>query len=204
MRPMRPLLVTGCMLGHHTGTYKSTGVGADPAVVEEAPDGDRGKTCCFAGSSPAVACQRHTGSFPYARSPSPRCVYERREVVAIERTFGCDACGLEEERGGRCSPATWRHKEHMVTVTGIISAIIVGLIIGALGRLVLPGRQAIPIWLTILIGIVAALIGTFIANALDVGDTAGFDWIELIIQIALAAVGVALIAGRYAPGRRRY
>ncbi|HJW58263.1 MAG TPA: GlsB/YeaQ/YmgE family stress response membrane protein, partial [Actinomycetota bacterium] len=32
-----------------------------------------------------------------------------------------------------------------MTVTGIISAIIVGLIIGALGRLVLPGRQAIPI-----------------------------------------------------------
>jgi uncharacterized membrane protein YeaQ/YmgE (transglycosylase-associated protein family) len=92
----------------------------------------------------------------------------------------------------------------MVTVTGIISAIIVGLIIGALGRLVLPGRQAIPIWLTILIGIVAALIGTFIAVALDVGDTAGIDWIELIIQVALAAVGVALVAGRYAPGRRRY
>jgi uncharacterized membrane protein YeaQ/YmgE (transglycosylase-associated protein family) len=92
----------------------------------------------------------------------------------------------------------------MVTVTGIISAIIVGLIIGALGRLVLPGRQAIPIWLTILIGIVAAFIGTFIAVALGVGSTSGFDWIELIIQIALAAVGVALVAGRYAPGRRRY
>ena len=47
-----------------------------------------------------------------------------------------------------------------MTVTGIISAIIVGLIIGALGRLVLPGRQAIPIWLTILIGIAAAIVGT--------------------------------------------
>jgi len=89
-----------------------------------------------------------------------------------------------------------------VTVTGIISALIVGLIIGALGRLVLPGRQAIPIWLTILIGIVAALIGTFLANALGVGDTAGVDWIELIIQIALAAAGVALVAGRYTTGRR--
>jgi uncharacterized membrane protein YeaQ/YmgE (transglycosylase-associated protein family) len=90
-----------------------------------------------------------------------------------------------------------------VTVSGIISALIVGLIIGALGRLVLPGRQAIPIWLTILIGIVAAIIGTFLANALDVGSTRGVDWIELLIQIALAAAGVALVAGRYAPGRRR-
>ena len=85
----------------------------------------------------------------------------------------------------------------------IISAIVVGLIIGALGRLVLPGRQDIPIWLTILIGIGAALIGTFIANALGVGATRGIDWIELIIQVALAAAGVVLVAGRYAPSRRR-
>jgi uncharacterized membrane protein YeaQ/YmgE (transglycosylase-associated protein family) len=85
----------------------------------------------------------------------------------------------------------------------IISAIVVGLIIGALGRLVVPGRQDMPIWLTIAIGIVAALIGSLIASALGVGETRGIDWIKLIIQVALAAAGVALVAGRYAPGRRR-
>jgi uncharacterized membrane protein YeaQ/YmgE (transglycosylase-associated protein family) len=82
-----------------------------------------------------------------------------------------------------------------VEVTGIITAIIVGLIIGALGRLVVPGKQNIPIWLTILIGIVAAIIGTFIAAALGVANTRGVDWIELIIQVLLAAAGVALVAG---------
>ena len=85
----------------------------------------------------------------------------------------------------------------------IISAIVVGLIIGALGRLVVPGRQDLSIWVTIAIGIVAALIGSLIASALGVGDTNGFDWIKLIIQIALAAAGVALVAGRYAAGTRR-
>ena len=85
----------------------------------------------------------------------------------------------------------------------IISAIVVGLIIGALGRLVLPGRQDISIWLTIAIGIVAALVGSLIASALGVGDTSGIDWIKLIIQVALAAAGVALVAGRYTAGRRR-
>ena len=79
---------------------------------------------------------------------------------------------------------------------------VLGLIIGALGRLVLPGRQDMPIWLTIAIGIVAALIGSLIASALGVGETRGMDWIKLI-QVALAAAGVALVAGRYAPGRRR-
>jgi uncharacterized membrane protein YeaQ/YmgE (transglycosylase-associated protein family) len=88
-----------------------------------------------------------------------------------------------------------------VHVSGIITAIIIGLIIGALGRLVVPGKQNIPIWLTILIGIVAAIIGTFIASALGVNDTKGIDWIELLIQVILAAVGVAAVAGIY--GRRR-
>ena len=84
----------------------------------------------------------------------------------------------------------------------IISAIVVGLIIGALGRLVVPGRQDLSIWVTIAIGIVAALIG-LIASALGVGETSGIDWIKLIIQVALAALGVALVVGRFSSGRRR-
>lgn len=82
-----------------------------------------------------------------------------------------------------------------MTITGIITAIIIGLVIGALGRLVVPGRQGIPIWLTILIGIGAALLGTAIARATGVADTAGVDWIEIFIQVALAALGVALTVG---------
>lgn len=84
-----------------------------------------------------------------------------------------------------------------MTVTGIIVAIIVGAIIGALGRLILPGKQNIPIWLTVVVGIIAALLGTFIANALGVGDTSGFDWLEFVFQLALAVGGVALAANLY-------
>lgn len=82
-----------------------------------------------------------------------------------------------------------------MTVAGIISALIVGLVIGALGRLVLPGRQSLPIWLTIVVGIVAALIGTALAQAVGVAVTAGVDWIELVFQVGLAALGVALLSG---------
>ena len=80
-------------------------------------------------------------------------------------------------------------------ISSIISAIIVGAIIGALGRLVVRGRQNISILVTIGIGIVAALIGTFIANALGVGSTNGIDWIKLVIQVVLAAIGVSLFTG---------
>ncbi|QFZ18443.1 GlsB/YeaQ/YmgE family stress response membrane protein [Saccharothrix syringae] len=85
-------------------------------------------------------------------------------------------------------------------VSGFFSALFVGLIIGALGRLVLPGKQHIPIWLTIVVGVVAAVVGTFVATALGVDDTRGFDWIEIAIQVGLAAGGVALVTGFY--GRR--
>ncbi|MEU6719344.1 GlsB/YeaQ/YmgE family stress response membrane protein [Nonomuraea sp. NPDC046802] len=88
-----------------------------------------------------------------------------------------------------------------MAITGIISAIFIGIVIGALGRLVIPGRQHLPIWLTIVIGIVAALIGTAIAGVFGVADTRGIDWIELAIQIALAALGVSLAEGLY--GRRK-
>src|SRR5690349_17742643 len=95
------------------------------------------------------------------------------------------------------NPGTWRSQ---MTVGGIISAIVVGAIIGALGRLIVPGKQNIPIWLTILIGIVAALIGTAIARAAGWADTSGVDWIEIAIQVVLAAVGVWAVATFY--GRR--
>lgn len=78
-------------------------------------------------------------------------------------------------------------------ISGIISAIVIGIIIGLLGRLVVPGRQHIGILWTILVGIAAALVGSAIANGLGVSDTNGVDWIEWLIQIALAAVGVAAL-----------
>ncbi|KZB85041.1 GlsB/YeaQ/YmgE family stress response membrane protein [Amycolatopsis regifaucium] len=87
-----------------------------------------------------------------------------------------------------------------MTVTGIITAIVVGLILGVLGRFFAPGKQSIPIWLTIIVGIIAAFIGTWIARGLGYADTKGFDWLELITQIVVAAVGVALAANLY--GRR--
>jgi uncharacterized membrane protein YeaQ/YmgE (transglycosylase-associated protein family) len=86
-------------------------------------------------------------------------------------------------------------------VGGIISAIIVGLILGVVGRALAPGKQAIPIWLTIGVGIVAALIGSAIVGPLN--DTNGWDWIELFVQIVLAVVGVMAAAAFYGRGKAR-
>jgi uncharacterized membrane protein YeaQ/YmgE (transglycosylase-associated protein family) len=87
-------------------------------------------------------------------------------------------------------------------IDGIISAIVIGVVIGVLGRLVVPGRQRIGVLWTILVGVVAAFIGSWIASAFGVADTKGVDWIEWLIQIGLAAVGVAALdRSRSRPGR---
>jgi uncharacterized membrane protein YeaQ/YmgE (transglycosylase-associated protein family) len=64
-----------------------------------------------------------------------------------------------------------------------------GLIIGALGRLVLPGTQRISLLATALIGIGASLLGGILANLFDAG------WlVRFLVAVALAAIGITLFA----------
>ncbi|MFY1636321.1 GlsB/YeaQ/YmgE family stress response membrane protein [Solwaraspora sp. WMMB335] len=88
-------------------------------------------------------------------------------------------------------------------IHGIFTALIIGLIIGALGRLVVPGKQDLKLWVTLLIGVVAALLGTLVAGLFGVADTRGPDWIELALQVAFAAGGVALISGAASGSRKK-
>lgn len=81
----------------------------------------------------------------------------------------------------------------------LVGGLILGIIIGPLGRLVLPGRQDISLVMTIVIGAIAAIIGGFIADWLGVGETEGIDWIKLAIQVGLAAVGVIIYGSMSRP-----
>ena len=79
-------------------------------------------------------------------------------------------------------------------ISGIFSALIVGLIIGALGRLVIPGKQNIPWWSVIIAGIVGMFIGDWLSSLLGVKDTGGFDWIRHGLQLVVGVVAVWLAA----------
>ena len=76
----------------------------------------------------------------------------------------------------------------------IIGLILSGLIIGALGRLVHPGRDPMPIWLTIVIGIAASLIA---------GLLLGHNLLSFIVAVVIAAVLVGAVGGTYRGGRSR-
>ncbi len=89
-----------------------------------------------------------------------------------------------------------------MTITSVITAILIGIVVGVLGRLLVPGRQPIGMLVTVLVGIVSAFIGTAIARALGIPTvTNGIDWLELLVQVIVAALGVALISSF--AGRRR-
>jgi uncharacterized membrane protein YeaQ/YmgE (transglycosylase-associated protein family) len=67
--------------------------------------------------------------------------------------------------------------------------VIAGLVIGALGRLVLPGRQQIGLLATALVGIAASVLGGILA------DIFGAGWlIQFLVAVALAAIGITLFA----------
>jgi uncharacterized membrane protein YeaQ/YmgE (transglycosylase-associated protein family) len=83
-------------------------------------------------------------------------------------------------------------------ITGILSAIIVGIVVGALGRLVVPGRQPMGLLMTFLLGLVGAFIGGFIGAAIS------SSWVVILLcQVAIAALLVFLVAGAGASTRRR-
>ena len=77
----------------------------------------------------------------------------------------------------------------------VIIALFVGLVIGGLARLLLPGRQKISLMATFVVGFSAALVGGLVAEAFGLADTEGIDWIKLAIQIGLAVIGVGFYSG---------
>ena len=75
-----------------------------------------------------------------------------------------------------------------VDITSIIGYIVVGVIVGVLARFLVPGDDPMGIIGTIVLGILGALIGGWVAGAIF-PDTAGIDWIASI----LAAIALVLL-----------
>jgi uncharacterized membrane protein YeaQ/YmgE (transglycosylase-associated protein family) len=75
----------------------------------------------------------------------------------------------------------------------ILGLIFVGLIIGALARLLKPGRQRMSILMTMLLGVVGAVIGGFLASLIGAGSIFELNFLGFVFAViaALLLVGVA-------------
>ncbi|MFE7572354.1 GlsB/YeaQ/YmgE family stress response membrane protein [Streptomyces sp. NPDC057539] len=73
--------------------------------------------------------------------------------------------------------------------------IIVGLVLGLIARAIIPGKQHIPLWLTILCGIVGSFLGNAVAGWIGVAETRGVDWIRHLLQL-IGAIVVVYVGDR--------
>ncbi len=69
----------------------------------------------------------------------------------------------------------------------MIGFIVFGLVVAALARLIVPGRQHLSIGMTLLLGLVGSVVGGVIANALGTGDVWELNFIGSVVAIAAAA-----------------
>lgn len=80
---------------------------------------------------------------------------------------------------------------------GILGTILVGLIVGALARLVMPGEQKMGWILTCLLGMAGSLLAGFVGQQMGwyaVGQTAG--WIASVVGAVVLLVVIGMIRGK--------
>ena len=78
----------------------------------------------------------------------------------------------------------------------IIGAVLIGLIIGALARLVMPGKQSIGVIMTTVLGAAGSLIGTWLSYKLGYSnENGGFNVIPFLVGIIVAVILIASYLG---------
>ncbi len=75
----------------------------------------------------------------------------------------------------------------------MIGFVVAGLVIGALARLIKPGRQRLSLVMTLLLGLAGSVIGGVIANLLGTGDIFELNFLGFIVAViaAVLLIGVA-------------
>jgi uncharacterized membrane protein YeaQ/YmgE (transglycosylase-associated protein family) len=82
---------------------------------------------------------------------------------------------------------------------GIISWIVFGLVAGLIAKFLMPGRDPGGFIITILLGVIGAVVGGFIANAIGFGGVTGFDlhsFIVAVIGAIIVLIGYRMIKSR--------
>ena len=85
-------------------------------------------------------------------------------------------------------------------VIQILGLLFIGLVIGALARLIKPGRQRLSIGMTLVLGVVGALIGGFLASLIGTGDIFELNFLGFVFAVIAAVLLVGGAEG--AAGRK--
>ena len=83
----------------------------------------------------------------------------------------------------------------------ILSWIVLGLIVGGLAKLIMPGKDPGGCIVTILIGIAGAFLGGYLSTVLGYGHVRGFDWVSL--GTAIVGALILLVIYRVLFGKKK-
>ena len=86
-------------------------------------------------------------------------------------------------------------------VIQILGLLFIGLVIGALARLIKPGRQRLSIGMTLVLGVVGALIGGFLASLIGTGDIFELNFLGFVFAVIAAVLLVGVAEG--ASGKKK-
>lgn len=85
----------------------------------------------------------------------------------------------------------------------MIGFIVAGLIIGALARLIRPGKQHLSVLATLLLGLAGSVIGGLVANLLGTGDIFELNVIGFIVAVIAAVLLIGIAEGASSRSRSR-
>lgn len=85
----------------------------------------------------------------------------------------------------------------------MIGFIVFGLVVGIVARLLVPGRQALTLGTTVVLGLIGSVIGGVVANALGTGDIWELNFVGAVVAI-VAAVVLIVLGERTGALRRRF
>ena len=74
----------------------------------------------------------------------------------------------------------------------MIGFLVFGLVVGIVARLIVPGRQHLTVWMTLLLGVLGSVVGGVVANLLGTGDIFELNIIGSLVAFASAVVLVVV------------
>jgi uncharacterized membrane protein YeaQ/YmgE (transglycosylase-associated protein family) len=123
---------------------------------------------------------------------------DRRQATIVRRS----EVGSDQDSTGR-PPAVTRDKEERPVIFDLIGFIIFGLVVGAVARLLKPGKQNLSVLATLLLGLAGSVIGGLVASLLGTGDIFELNIIGAIVAIVAAFLLIGLAEGTASKSRSR-
>jgi uncharacterized membrane protein YeaQ/YmgE (transglycosylase-associated protein family) len=128
-----------------------------------------------------------------------------RQSVHFGKSFlsraSCESSGVSKTKAGIPLVISADPSEEFTMIGTIVGAVVLGLLVGALARLIMPGKQNIGVIVTVILGALGAFLGTWVSYKLGYSNqNGGFKIIPFLVGTVFACILIGIYLG--VTGRR--